>query len=166
MASRAIPSSITKVLLCFCHFMTWASAAIVVGITGYFLNNYTHDRSLIYEIVIGASTLAFWLPTFILPLLSSYKSWFLPLNFVYSYLWLTAFIFSAQDYNEGSCYANAPSVGHCSLKLALEAFLFLGFIFTVFATVIDGLVWKSRVAATVAPTPVEKDVAPSAETAP
>jgi hypothetical protein len=112
----------------------------------------------------SALVLGFWLPSFVAPLLSSYKSWYLPLNFIFSYLWLTAFIFSAQDYNEGSCWANAPSVGHCSLKLANEAFLFLGFFFTLVAFIVDVLAWKARAAAATTPV-VEKDMRPSVETA-
>jgi hypothetical protein len=34
------------------HFMIWASSAIVVGITGYFLSKYNHDGHLIYQMVI------------------------------------------------------------------------------------------------------------------
>lgn len=39
--------------------------------------------------------------------------------------WLTAFIFSAQDYNWHSCYANAPPGMACSRKKANESFIFL-----------------------------------------
>lgn len=39
--------------------------------------------------------------------------------------WLTAFIFAAQDYNEHSCYFNAPPGVTCGRKKANEAFIFL-----------------------------------------
>jgi hypothetical protein len=43
-----------------------------------------------------------------------------------SYLWLTAFIFAAQDYEYGSCALNSPAfMNNCSLKRTLEAFAFI-----------------------------------------
>lgn len=39
--------------------------------------------------------------------------------------WLTAFIFAAQDYNQHSCYFNAPPGVSCSRKKANESFIFL-----------------------------------------
>ena len=138
-----ISASMTRSLLVTLHFLTWASSAIVVGITAYFLHHFEHGQHLIYEIVIvrptlplspsyppdrptigslrhtereiqDASTLGLWIPSFILPILMPKKSFYLPLNFIYSYLWLTAFIFAAQDYNEGVCAANAPAGGRCA----------------------------------------------------
>jgi hypothetical protein len=46
---------------------------------------------------------------------------------VFSYLWLTAFIFAAQDYNFDNCSLNSPGpfVNKCSLKKTLEAFAFI-----------------------------------------
>jgi hypothetical protein len=41
-------------------------------------------------------------------------------------LWLTAFIFAAQDYEYGQCAVRSPmSFGKCSIKKTLEAFAFL-----------------------------------------
>jgi hypothetical protein len=65
------------------------------------------------------------MPSFLLPILSSYKFYYALPNFIFSYLWLTAFVFSAQDYNESECELNAPFGGSCNLKLASEAFIFL-----------------------------------------
>ncbi|KAF2267448.1 hypothetical protein CC78DRAFT_541688 [Lojkania enalia] len=158
-----MPSGASKFILSFAHCLTWISSAIVVGITGYFLNNYDHDQHLIFEMVISALVLGFWLPSFIVPFMTSYKQWYLPLNFIFSYLWLTGFIFSAQDYNESDCDFNAPFYGHCSLKLTNEAFLFLGFFFTFVALIVDVVAWRS--AATTGPVHPEKEVRPSAETA-
>ena len=57
--------------------------------------------------------------------LGTYKPYYFPLNFVFSYLWLTSFIFSAQDYNQSNYEGNAPRGGSCTLKLTNEAFIFL-----------------------------------------
>ncbi|PSN64549.1 hypothetical protein BS50DRAFT_636708 [Corynespora cassiicola Philippines] len=159
-----LSSGVTRALLGVTHFITWASSAIVVGITAYFLNDFPHDQHLIFEIVISALVLGFWMPSFVVPFIGTYKFYYLPLNFVFSYLWLTAFIFSAQDYNESSCAANAPTGGSCSLKLTLEAFLFLGFIFTVFSTIIDIVAWRTAAKADAASSP-EKSTRPSGEQA-
>jgi hypothetical protein len=50
-----------------------------------------------------------------------------PLAWIFSYLWLTAFIFAAQDYNSSpGCWAYSPSfVNKCALKKTLEAFTFI-----------------------------------------
>jgi hypothetical protein len=73
----------------------------------------------------AALTLGFWIPSFILPFLMPAKSYYLPLNLIFSYLWLTSFIFAAQDYNESECMANAPTGGSYTLKLTSEAFIFI-----------------------------------------
>ncbi|KAF2640168.1 hypothetical protein P280DRAFT_469872 [Massarina eburnea CBS 473.64] len=132
-----------KALISFSNFMVWASSGIVVGITAFFLDKYPHDQHLIFELVIAALTLGFWIPSFILPFLPSYRSFYVAPNFIFSYLWVTSFIFAAQDYNESSCSLNAPTGGSCSLKLTSEAFIFLAFIFSIIATVVDAWAWKT-----------------------
>jgi hypothetical protein len=58
--------------------------------------------------------------------MKSYKGYLAPLAWIFSYLWLTAFIFAAQDYNYGTCSRRSPAfVNKCSLKRTLEAFAFL-----------------------------------------
>ncbi|KAF2676639.1 hypothetical protein K458DRAFT_321616 [Lentithecium fluviatile CBS 122367] len=114
-----------KPLISFANFMVWASSAIVVGITGHFLKDFDRDQHLTFEMVISAFTLALWLPSFIAPFLKSYKFYYAFPNLVLSYLWLTAFIFAAQDYNESECVLNAPTGGKCALKKTSEAFIFL-----------------------------------------
>ena len=59
-----------------------------------------------------------------LPFLGTHKPYYLPLNFIFSYLWLTSFIFSAQDYNRSNREGNALTGGSCTLKLTNEAFIF------------------------------------------
>ncbi|KAJ4375767.1 hypothetical protein N0V83_001043 [Neocucurbitaria cava] len=126
-----------------CNALTWISSAIVVGITSHFINDYPHDQHLIYELVISAIVLGLWLPSFILPIVTRYKFYYGPLNFVFSYLWLTAFIFAAQDYNESQCQLNAPFGGSCSLKLTNEAFIFIAFFFSLVASLIDAYAYHT-----------------------
>jgi hypothetical protein len=59
-------------------------------------------------------------------MMKSYKGYLAPLAWIFSYLWLTAFIFAAQDYEYGSCALNSPAfMNNCSLKRTLEAFAFI-----------------------------------------
>jgi hypothetical protein len=58
--------------------------------------------------------------------MKSYKGYLAPLAWIFSYLWLTAFIFAAQDYEYSNCALRSPSfVNKCSLKKTLEAFAFI-----------------------------------------
>lgn len=67
-----------------------------------------------------------YLPALVAPIFKSYKGYLAPLAWIFSYLWLTAFIFAAQDYDYNNCRLTSPlSFGHCGLKKTLEAFAFL-----------------------------------------
>ena len=94
MVRTFLAPTVAKPIIAASHFMTWASSAIVVGITGYFLKNFAHGTHLIYEIVIAALTLAFWIPLIVLPLMKSYRHYAIPLNWIFSYLYATKFFFS------------------------------------------------------------------------
>jgi hypothetical protein len=164
MARTYLSAGTAKLIVGVSHILTWISSAIVVGITGYFLDNYAHGTHLIYEITIAALTLAFWLPAIVLPFTKTYRHYFIPMNLIFSYLWLTAFIFTAQDYSYGAagCDATAPAGGHCTLKKTSYAFTFLAFFFTLPALIADTLLWRAATAtARVFP---EKEVRPSVET--
>lgn len=71
-------------------------------------------------------TLAIYLVGMVLPLVDSYGGYLVPLNFVLSYLWLTSFIFSAQDWSGNRCSYTAPLFGNCGKKHTMEAFNFIG----------------------------------------
>ena len=62
-----------------------------------------------------------------LPAVKSYKGYLAPLTWIFSYLWLTAFIFASQDYDfNGGPLANSPAgVKKSALKKTLEAFAFI-----------------------------------------
>ena len=61
------------------------------------------------------------------PALNKYKGHAAPLHWIMSYLWLTAFIFAAQDYSGGRAPFNSPNgfTGHSAIKKTLAAFAFL-----------------------------------------
>jgi len=164
MVSAKFSSKTALLAVAGCNALTWISSAIVVGITGYFLNKYPHDQHLIFEIVISALVLGLWLPSFALPVLRNYKFYYAPLNFIFSYLWLTAFVFAAQDYNESQCELNAPFGGSCNLKLTSEAFIFIAFFFSFVAALVDTYAYK--MAAVIAAEPVHPEKPAEAPAAP
>jgi len=107
------------------HVLHWISALIVLGISAYFINNYSHNTHLVYWISLAAVDALLYLPALVLPAVSAYKGYLAPLAWIFSYLWLTAFIFAAQDYSYGGGYRSPTGVGKLGLKKTLEAFAFL-----------------------------------------
>ncbi|KAJ5982160.1 hypothetical protein N7451_012260 [Penicillium sp. IBT 35674x] len=79
-------------------------------------------------------SVVFYLPVIIFPLRSdALKSFVLLIDFVLSYLWLTAFIFATQDYNWHACFffflraarnhlTRHLSFLHCMLKVLFISF--------------------------------------------
>jgi hypothetical protein len=61
----------------------------------------------------------------VLPLVNAYGGQLWLANHILSYLWLTSFIFSAQDWAGGRCTTHAPTFGKCGLKKTVVAFNFL-----------------------------------------
>ncbi|KAM4056577.1 membrane-associating domain-containing protein [Hirsutella rhossiliensis] len=112
------------------HFMIFASATIVTGLLSRFLHkNDFRNAHLIYEEVIATITLAFYLAATALPLIKSYRGYLLPLNLIFSYLWLTSFIFTAQDWSRGKCLTAEPREhSQCRKRHAVEAFTFIAFL--------------------------------------
>ncbi|KAI1646733.1 uncharacterized protein F4817DRAFT_316451 [Daldinia loculata] len=106
--------------------LIWISAVIVMGIISYFisLNNYVPGR-IIYEEVISVLTVAFFLVSFII---GSYPGSILIFNVIFSYLWLVAVVFTAEDWS--SDYAG-------ELAHTVEAFSFIAFFFLFFNVVFD-----------------------------
>ncbi|EEH03488.1 conserved hypothetical protein [Histoplasma capsulatum G186AR] len=114
--------------LLFCtRLLQWCSAVIVMGIVAFFLHRGPKGQHLKYEIVIAVLSVAFFLPGLLSAFIPAVGKIAFPIDIIFSYLWLTSFIFTAQDYNLGVCGLNAPPGGRCSLKHALEAFTFLAF---------------------------------------
>ncbi|KAJ5982158.1 hypothetical protein N7451_012258 [Penicillium sp. IBT 35674x] len=103
-------TSVSVPLTILTRFMQWSSAVIVMGIT----SAIRRFESLIR--LQSTMSVAFFLPAFV---------------------WLTAFIFAAQDYNWKNCAAKAPVGASCALKKANESFMFLAFLFTVLAIFLE-----------------------------
>jgi hypothetical protein len=101
------------------HFITnaliWISAVIVMGIISYFIhqdNGYTPSSHIIYLEVISVLTVAFFVFSFFL---GGFPMIILPFNLIFSYLWLVAVVFTAEDWsNSGS-----------ALDKTVEAFSFI-----------------------------------------
>ncbi|KAL4877777.1 membrane-associating domain-containing protein [Aspergillus karnatakaensis] len=125
--------ALARPILLVTRAIQWASAVIVMGITSYFIKRGPRGQHIIYQEVIAVTSVVFFLPAFVSPFMPNTLSRFVfIIDVIFSYLWLTAFIFAAQDYNWHNCYFNAPPGLGCSRKKANEAFIFLAFIFTFF----------------------------------
>jgi len=136
-------SKILRPLILANHALHWISSIIVMSIAAYFIAHYRHNTHLRYWISVAAIDAFLYLPALALPLIKSYKGYLAPLAWVFSYLWLTAFIFAAQDYNFDNCALNSPGpfVNKCSLKKTLEAFAFIAFFTNLVGTLIEGRLW-------------------------
>jgi hypothetical protein len=161
-----------RILTLLTNYLHLASTTIVLGISAYFIKSYTHNTHLVYWLTVACIDLAFALPlTIAYPLIDPPRiaSRFLgTFQWVFTYLWLTAFIFAAQDYNFGDTCERSPSgVRKCGLKRTLEAFAFLAFFTGVVGVCIEtkffGLLGKTQVGA--APLD-EKAVEPAPAAAP
>ncbi|PYI20793.1 hypothetical protein BO86DRAFT_437435 [Aspergillus japonicus CBS 114.51] len=141
-----LSTTVARPLQLLTRFMQWASAVIVMGITSYFIHRGPRGQHIIYDEVISTISVVFFLPAFVSPFMPHALSKFvLAIDVIFSYLWLTSFIFAAQDYNWHNCGANAPPGASCALKKANEAFIFLTFIFTFFAIFLEvGALWAYR----------------------
>ncbi|KAI6084101.1 hypothetical protein F4821DRAFT_178909 [Hypoxylon rubiginosum] len=108
------------------NVIIWISAVIVMGIVSYFISEGAYvGNHIIYEEVISVLTVAFFLISFIL---GTYPGYILLFNIIFSYLWLVAVVFAAEDWS--SDYAS-------SLDHTVEAFSFIAFFFLLFNVVFD-----------------------------
>jgi ABC-type thiamin/hydroxymethylpyrimidine transport system permease subunit len=90
------------------------SAIIVMGILSYFLHQ-SHDQGnhVIYEEVIAVLTVAFFVFSYFL---GGFPAFILPFNLIFSYLWLVAVVFTAEDWSNS---------GSSALQKTVEAFSFI-----------------------------------------
>ncbi|KAI9043228.1 uncharacterized protein KD926_004412 [Aspergillus affinis] len=141
-----VTSAVARPLQLVSRVMQWTSAVIVMGITSYFIHKGPRGQHLIYTEVISTISVVFFLPAFVSPFMpTALGKIVLLIDVVFSYLWLTSFIFAAQDYNESNCFWNSPPGETCSKKKANEAFIFLAFIFTFFGMFLEVLgLWAYR----------------------
>ncbi|KAL3463585.1 membrane-associating domain-containing protein [Aspergillus heterothallicus] len=133
-----VSQALARPVMLLVRTLQWASAVIVMGITSYFISKGPRGQHIIYQEVIAVLSVVFFLPAFVSPFMPKVLGRFVFLiDVIFSYLWLTAFIFAAQDYNWHNCYFNAPPFMKCARKRANEAFIFLAFIFTFFGMLLE-----------------------------
>lgn len=124
------------------HVLHWISSLIVMSIAAYFISKFSDNTHLRYWVAVGAIDSFLYLPAMILPALKRYKGYLAPLAWIFSYLWLTAFIFASQDYDFGNCVFNSPYlVNKCKLKWTLQAFSFIAFFTNLVGTVAEARLW-------------------------
>jgi hypothetical protein len=117
-----------------------------MSIAAYFISAFHHDQHLVYWVTVGAIDALLYTVAMLLPLMKSYKGYTGPLAWIFSYLWLTAFIFAAQDYNHNRCSMRSPGpfIGKCGLKKTLEAFAFIAFITNLIGTYLEYKLWDNQ----------------------
>lgn len=155
-------TTISRPLQLATRTLQWSSAVIVMGLTSYFISRGPHGQHLLYQEVIATLSVVFFLPAFISPFLPTALSKFvLLIDVIFSYLWLTAFIFAAQDYNQHSCYFSSPPGVTCGRKKANESFIFLAFVFTFFGMFLEvAALWAYRKENNPTPAVQEKNEGP------
>jgi hypothetical protein len=139
----AISNTLIRPFALVTRFLQWSSAVIVMGLDSYFIHKHHGGVHLIFEECIAVISVAFFLPAFISPFIPNILSRFvLLIDVIFSYLyvafaypwvlalltpfsWLTSFIFTAQDYQYGSCVGKNPAGVSCSKKRAAESFTFI-----------------------------------------
>jgi len=148
------------------HFLHWASSVIVMSIAAYFIAHFAHGQHLIFWITVAAVDTAVYLPALFLPAVKSYKGHLSPVAWIFSYLWLTAFIFAAQDYNWHSCSANSPwNTNKCGLKKTLESFAFIAFFTNLVGLLLEWRLWDRQGAKAAHTVDGDKLARPSGDTA-
>ncbi|KAJ5933850.1 hypothetical protein N7454_006179 [Penicillium verhagenii] len=117
------------------RFLQMFSAIVVLGITAWAVKD-TKTLTVIYSLTIATVTLVLAILASTISCLMRRKPLHIFVIFttdaVLSYLWLTAFIFLAQDFNRRSCRTdrwNGQIV--CSRQYAAEAFSFIAFFATL-----------------------------------
>jgi len=127
------------------HWLHWISAVIVMSIAAYFIAKFHTNTHITYWVTIAAIDVLLYLPALVLPLIKGYKGYLAPLAWIFSYLWLTAFIFASQDYNFNNCAINSPRfVGRCAIKKTLEAFAFLAFFTNLVGLLLEWRLWDKQ----------------------
>ncbi|KAI5300164.1 hypothetical protein KEM56_002678 [Ascosphaera pollenicola] len=153
-----VSDGMMKFIVLLCRALVWCSDVIVMGITAYFIAQYETGQHLNYDISISAIGIIFHLPGFVSPFFPSLAWASIPIDIAWSHLYLIGFVFAGDDYNWQSCSVNAPADAACSKKRALEAFLFIGFFFSLVSFILEGFKVHQRKVLDKQPTP-NKEVA-------
>ncbi|OKL62355.1 hypothetical protein UA08_02221 [Talaromyces atroroseus] len=125
-----VSKTLSRPILLATRTMQWISAVITMGIYSYFVKKQHHGVHIIFNEVIAVLSVVFFLPAFLSPFRSTFSKFVVPIDFIFSYLWLTAFVFAAQSYSYGNVRFQPPSGVNVPIKHAAEAFVFLTFFFT------------------------------------
>ncbi|KAF2820698.1 hypothetical protein CC86DRAFT_459648 [Ophiobolus disseminans] len=139
-APTARSNKMHRPLLTATHALHLISSFIVMGIAAYLLKHDGRNTHLICWVTIAAiSTFLALLAllALILPAMKSYKGYFAPLDWAFSYLWLTAFIFAAQDYRNSVCRLRFRGSLDCSLIKTIVAFTFLAFLTSLIGAILE-----------------------------
>jgi hypothetical protein len=126
--------------------LQWLSAAIVMGISSYFISvGPRHQHALYWEILSVISVVVFFIVCVLSYLLFRNMAKFtwayyvvFAVDYAFSFLWLTTFIFAAQDYNLNNCKLASPLGVSCAVKKANESFMFITFISSICLTLFLG----------------------------
>ncbi|KAH8844548.1 hypothetical protein MCOR27_007251 [Pyricularia oryzae] len=132
--------------------LTWVAAAIVMGITAYFVHTertvfgYDGGRHLVYTLVVAVLTVIVY-PVVLFLSRGDHgnRGRLMPVNLVFSYLWLAAFVVNTDDWAANNCRVSRPFTGInndgdnlCGHKHSVMAFSFLAFFFTAINTAAEG----------------------------
>ncbi|KAE8381843.1 hypothetical protein BDV26DRAFT_289049 [Aspergillus bertholletiae] len=125
----------------FMHAIQCGSAIVVLGITAWAVQH-TKSTTVIYSLVIAILTPALYAVVLIITCATRHrKGSFVPVlvfDIVFSYLWLTAFIFLARDFNQIGCrFLLWNGLTVCSRKYAAEAFSFIAFFFSLVSYLVE-----------------------------
>lgn len=113
-----------------CYIFTFISAIIVTAVVGNLLQKFSNRNvQIVYMEVIAVISMVVYLVGAIAPCLPKYGGLLAPLHLIFSYLWLTAFIFASLSWSHNRCRNSFPAPGNCSKKHAIQAWLFIGFFF-------------------------------------
>ncbi|KAL1954972.1 hypothetical protein VTO42DRAFT_379 [Malbranchea cinnamomea] len=130
-----------RTLLLITRFLQFASAVIVLGITGWLLHVLGHSSHIVYILVIAAISALLYLPGLLSPFLPKIGWFTFLVDYILSYLWLAAFILTVIDYTDGAdCAANSPPGGQCSKKYAILAFSLIALFFTWLSALLE--IWN------------------------
>ncbi|GJN74194.1 might be a transmembrane protein [Purpureocillium lilacinum] len=148
-----------RALAAFCHFMVFASAVIVTGLVSAFLDRWAfRGYRVVYQEVIAVITLVIYMFAMFVPIMKTYRGYFAPVNFIFSYLWLASFIFSSQDWSGRLCSQTPLGTGRCAQKRTVEAFNFIAFFFLLINVIIEVVLFsESRDDSYITPPPVSKE---------
>jgi len=124
-----IPGALSRPVLLVTRTLQWSSAVIALGFYSYFIKKHHGGTHIIFNEVIAVLSVVFFIPAFLSPFKATFSKFVVAIDFIFSYLWLTAFIFAAQSY-DNSASLSLPFGVKTSIKHAAEAFVFLAFFFT------------------------------------